>query len=911
MKLSRIFTAGLMFLASAGAQAVPAYPGIITSSQPDGTGISIRLYGDENFSWARTADGYTLLRDKAGYWAVVRRDASGLLVPTDLRPDGSPIAERASRMGISPMLPMTKTTSETYRKAPARVAAEDLQVDATFPTTGKRKLLLLLVNFSDTYPTFSQADFNNFMNQKDFKGIGSFRDFYLENSYGKFDVETTVTPWITVPYRKAQISDNDIATIIGYALSNLPAGINIADFDNNGDGILDGLAIIHQGPGQEATGNTQDIWSHSSAIYGMTINGIEVRRYTIQPEVFGNTGQMSDIGVMTHEFGHNLGAPDFYDTDYDNSGGDFCGTGIWDLMGSGAWNGFGERSSGDRPAPVNMWQKIMFGWVEPVTLTESTEITAMPNSTENPVAYRFDTTSDGDYFILENRQQNGNFNAPLPGHGLLVMHANDKIISSRIMTNTVNALAPQGCYVVCAGAASDPGTTPNSYGGLSTANTLFPQGNHTFNDASLPSTRAIDKRWAYKGLTNIADNGDGTIRFTFTAADAPAAPTNLRADVVASDVNLNWDAVKDATPDGYNIYRNEELIDFVTDTQYTDRNPEVTGRIEYTVDAKYPDGRISPPVKVAIRMPQPKVETLSAITHDDGVHLNWALNPNLTRMQEFASTSIDIQIRDIRGEKIEYGIRFTADDLKTYAGMKIRRIGFLPYQSLQEASYVLNVYEADADGSNPTVVSTRNIKEMGNSIWNTILLSKSVEILPGKEYWITVTVEPKVKVAQLITEPSDVLDGYGNLLRINDGEWTTDTEARGNFYVHAILQDATCDEQAEIELDGSEMNPDLDLYFPIGFRIYRDGQYIGESASRCFIDSPRPSGTHSYRVTTLYKGNCETAPCEALEVNTDNVGITTIAAPESETPLYYLNGTRAPGQGAKGILLRKGEKVIK
>ena len=116
--------------------------------------------------------------------------------------------------------------------------------------------------------------------------------------------------------------------------------------------MLDGLAVIHQGAGQEATGNTSDIWSHSGTIYGKRIGGLEIRRYTIQPEQFGTGGPMSDIGVMAHEFGHNLGAPDFYDTDYSNSGGEYCGTGVWDLMAGGAWNGFGSPSSGDRPAPI-------------------------------------------------------------------------------------------------------------------------------------------------------------------------------------------------------------------------------------------------------------------------------------------------------------------------------------------------------------------------------------------------------------------------------------------------------------------------------------------------------------------------------------------------------------------------------
>lgn len=110
------------------------------------------------------------------------------------------------------------------------------------------------------------------------------------------------------------------------ALKLVTDTLDLRDFDNDGDGILDGLAVIHQGTGQEASANANDIWSHSAIIYGQTFNGVSVRRYTIEPECLAKN--ISTIGVICHEFGHALGAPDFYDTDYASSGGEFCGTGV-------------------------------------------------------------------------------------------------------------------------------------------------------------------------------------------------------------------------------------------------------------------------------------------------------------------------------------------------------------------------------------------------------------------------------------------------------------------------------------------------------------------------------------------------------------------------------------------------------
>ena len=44
------------------------------------------------------------------------------------------------------------------------------------------------------------------------------------------------------------------------------------------------------------------------------------------------------MGVIAHEFGHDLRWPDLYDIDYSS-----YGVGNWSLMGTGSWNGIGNR----------------------------------------------------------------------------------------------------------------------------------------------------------------------------------------------------------------------------------------------------------------------------------------------------------------------------------------------------------------------------------------------------------------------------------------------------------------------------------------------------------------------------------------------------------------------------------------
>ena len=53
--------------------------------------------------------------------------------------------------------------------------------------------------------------------------------------------------------------------------------------------------------------------------------------FSIEPERFAD-GSLVSIGVFCHEYGHQLGMPDLYDTDYSGNGlGLFC------LMAAGSW----------------------------------------------------------------------------------------------------------------------------------------------------------------------------------------------------------------------------------------------------------------------------------------------------------------------------------------------------------------------------------------------------------------------------------------------------------------------------------------------------------------------------------------------------------------------------------------------
>jgi len=398
-----------------------------------------------------------------------------------------------------------------------------------FPTIGENNLIMLLINFADSQTTYTKTDFENYMNQQNYGTYGSFKDFYLDASYGLLNVTTTVSEWIQVPGNHDYYADN-APQMVFEALVTADATIDFSQFDNDNDLYVDGLAVIHQGPGQEATANTNDIWSHSWNLeyfyqpYQLLFDGVYVGAYTTQPEIY--SGGISTIGVMCHEFGHNLGAPDFYDTNYETCG-QFQGTGSWDLMAGGSWN-----LSGTCPANHNMWTKIYFNWVEPTILTTPQEV-ILDNAYDNQVAYIINTNTENEYFLLENRQQI-NFDLNIPGHGLIIYHVDENYIQSA--GNSINACSHQGMY-------------PLALGNINSATCPFPGAaiQTDFNDFSNPNSLSWAEVATKKPLSGISEN-EGIITFDFTGGLNNPANFNALTVNEGFDIEITWELNQNSNP---------------------------------------------------------------------------------------------------------------------------------------------------------------------------------------------------------------------------------------------------------------------------------------------------------------------------------------------------------------------------
>ncbi|MFI2301128.1 immune inhibitor A domain-containing protein [Actinacidiphila glaucinigra] len=258
-----------------------------------------------------------------------------------------------------------------------------------------------------------QADYNRqhfqdlyFSKAKDTESVAK---YYERQSSGRYSVAGEVADWVKVDWNEARYGNNACGDHICSTVWNLvadaankwvdarkAAGDSAAtikaklaeydqwdryDYDGDGnfnepDGYIDHFQIVHAGEDESAGGGAQGedaIWAHRSYTFatdagatgpqgnllgGTQIGdtGVWVGDYTMQPENGG-------LGVYAHEYGHDLGLPDHYDTTNtaENS------TGFWTLMSSGSWLGTGKDAIGDLPGDMTAWDKLQLGWLNYAT----------------------------------------------------------------------------------------------------------------------------------------------------------------------------------------------------------------------------------------------------------------------------------------------------------------------------------------------------------------------------------------------------------------------------------------------------------------------------------------------------------------------------------------------------------------
>lgn len=497
---------------------VIACPDPVTESQPDGSEITFYVRGDERINWLESMDEYTLLRNAEHVIVYATLNEQGDMVPSDIiaRNTGFRLkSESAFLSNIPKKLFYSKNQIDAFRQRWAM--SDSSRSTPTFLKTRAEEInaLCILVETEDRPFTKTQEDFDRLLNEigyNDGASVGSVKDFYKECTYGAINMNTTVIGPYRASKSMAYYADKNERELMLEAVElAVQDGVNFAKFDNDGDRRVDIAHFIFAGHGKEASAK-ESIWSHKSVFYPeQYMGGAWFNVYSCSPELRGAGGSsLTAIGVIAHELGHVFGAPDYYDIDYAENGS-YAGTGNWDLMAQGSWNG---EVSGGTPPHMNMHQKCALGWVTPTILSSPTEVKDIPNSAENPVAYMVRAGGTSEYFLLDNRQLVG-FDSKIPGHGLLIYHVHENATQDWVD----NRSHPQWVYPVC---ASSEFTVPKgsaiTYGSINTAGCPFPgtSNNTEFTDETTPAMMLWTGYGVGKPITDIVEDTENkTISFYF------------------------------------------------------------------------------------------------------------------------------------------------------------------------------------------------------------------------------------------------------------------------------------------------------------------------------------------------------------------------------------------------------------
>jgi len=421
------------------ANAAPAYPHQISVKQSDKTLLSLFLKGDEKVNWAKTTDGFTLLRAKNGDFVYAISDSKGGITPSNViaHNEGARNSEELDFIKTldnnlffsSEQLSTLKQLWE-YKKSP------DFQNALNLAKTTQRqlKILVLLVEYPDRLFVNNAQYFDNLFNQvgyNEYGNEGSVKDYFNASTYGNVTISAGVYgPFMAsagcASYSYQATGALGAQNLLNEAINLADPTVNFTDYCSNGSSYVDCVFMIFAGCAASA-GEDNAIWPHRSVLYPpVEKDGVYLYNYGCASELQGSTSWGTTppaVGTICHEFSHVLGLDDNYDTDYQTNG-EAITSGEWDIMSSGNYN-----NDGKTPPLWSSFQRSSQGFLDLIELNPAT-LNVIGNKTLPPlystnIAYKL-TYSSTEFFLLENRQQKG-WDRFLPGHGMLITHIDESV----------------------------------------------------------------------------------------------------------------------------------------------------------------------------------------------------------------------------------------------------------------------------------------------------------------------------------------------------------------------------------------------------------------------------------------------------------------------------------------------------
>lgn len=549
-------------LLSMSAWAIPAKPGKVVLTQPDGTKIEVYVRGDEKFHYYETMDGKILLPGSDGLLKYAVIDGSGNMVAGEVNAKGVQTHCAKEKMAA------TKADGNAIRTALQKQIEKATtnnpgEIRRTFPTTGTVRGLIVLAEYQDvkfskngTLETFQQL-----ANETGYQGgiaPGSMRDYFIAQSNGQFTPEFDVVGPVILPHNRAYYGGSStgqerIADMMKDAadLAHDQCHVDFSKYDVNNDDYVDFFYVIFAGHGQAQGGPVESVWPCAMDLS----NDVSIPEYDTKfigktacsCELHGAEGEEIDgIGTFCHEFSHILGLPDIYDVNYTSC----FGMGHYDIMATGGYN-----NDGKTPCGYTAMDKYTVGWLNPVVLTEPGHYTLEDLQASNNAYFLVSPSNKNEYYTFENRQANA-WDAGLPNHGMLISHIN----YSQVLwnTNLVNT-AKSGFEHVQLIAAD------NKWNDEDEASDVFPGTDGlyaSFTSATTPalSWRSKEALEAGEGIVNIKQDADGVISFDYVKPTTGISSIELQEQSSAY-YTLEGQKVKaDQMPKGIYIHDGKKVV---------------------------------------------------------------------------------------------------------------------------------------------------------------------------------------------------------------------------------------------------------------------------------------------------------------------------------------------------------------
>lgn len=567
--MKRLFSILFATLFSVAVMAVPAMRFTRQVQQPDGTTLTIKLVGDELFSYYATVDGVPVKQQQDGSYVYARCEAGHFIPTTTLAHDLAlrSVGEQAVASSIL-ATPITRSAeaekiaeANTARRA-RRASSGPNHIGTSGNFKGEKRGIIILVEYPDRQMVYTREDFDEQMNANNYNKnghIGSLADYFYDQSYGQLSIDFDVVGPYMLPHEmayygahKGESNDSHAGQMVVDAIHLADDDVDFSNYDWTGNRQVDQVFVVFAGYAEAQGGAPETIWPHEWNLYSayysgsssegsIYTDGVWIDTYACSSELaFAAGTNLAGIGTAAHEFSHCLGIPDFYDARY--SGG--IGMTDWSVMDNGSY-----KKNGNIPAAYTSYERWFCGWLEPTVLDEPCWVKGMKHLVASPEAYViYNQKTKNEYYMLENHQATGdtgdyrNWDTGIPGHGMLVLHVDYN--SQKWSSNNVNTDASHQRMTFI----------PADGRMAATSGTLYPgtRRNSALTNTSTPAAKLFNKNtdgsnFMNRPIENISETG-GLITFKFYGGTRITVPEMTDpTDVSAAGFTAHWSEVENAT----------------------------------------------------------------------------------------------------------------------------------------------------------------------------------------------------------------------------------------------------------------------------------------------------------------------------------------------------------------------------